>query len=346
MSKIKRDVHYSNFIKAVTRKGKPGYLPFYEHLASRSFIREKLKGSLDAVESDSYLESYVNFWVDMGFDVVPIEVQPKFNMPKITHAPAINSRTSEERVIFTNREDFEKYIWPDESNPFDSSIFERTARFLPDGIKLVAGACGGPYEWASSMMGTIGMSYLLEDDPELVKMVFNKIGDVHVACNKILAQMDFVCAQRQGDDLGFKTSTFLPPHLLRDFVFPTYKKIADIAHKAGKPFILHSCGNLNDVYEKNIACGVDAKHSFEETIMPVYDFKAAYIDRITPLGGLDVDFICRHSREDIREYTIKHIEKCFFDGYWALGTGNSLTNYMPVENYMAILETAIEVIGQ
>ena len=45
------------------------------------------------------------------------------------------------------------------------------------------------------------------------------------------------------------------------------------------------------------------------------------------------------------EYTIKNIEKCFADGYWTLGTGNSLTDYMPVENYITVLETAIEVIG-
>ncbi|HBQ63433.1 MAG TPA: hypothetical protein DD727_00600 [Clostridiales bacterium] len=341
----KKEVHYSNFIKAVTRKGKPDYLPFYEHVASGGFMDARRKSAPGFTVSDDNLEKYVDTWVGMGFDVIPIEVAPSFPMPKVEHTPGALSRTSEESVVFTCREDFEKYAWPDESNPFNSTVFEKAAKFLPEGIKLVAGAGGGPYEWAAKMMGTIGMSYLLADDPELVGMIFQKIGAIHVACNRILAQMDFVCAQRQGDDLGFKTSTFLPPHLLRAYVFPVYRKMAETAHQAGRPFILHSCGNLKDVYEDIIDCGVDAKHSFEETILPVYDFKAAYGDRITPLGGLDVDFICRKSREEIREYTIKHIEKCFYDGHWALGTGNSLTNYMPVENYITVLETAIEITG-
>lgn len=31
------------------------------------------------------------------------------------------------------------------------------------------------------------------------------------------------------------------------------------------------------------------------------------------------------------------------EGYWAMGTGNSLTDYMPVENYITILKESIEV---
>lgn len=121
--------------------------------------------------------------------------------------------------------------------------------------------------------------------------------------------------------------------------------MADIAHAAGRPFILHSCGNLKMVYEDIIMCGIDAKHSFEDNILPVSEFKKKYGTRITPLGGLDVDFICRNSKEDIRKYTIKCIEDCFYDGHWALGTGNSLPDFMPVENYITVLETGLEVIG-
>ena len=39
------------------------------------------------------------------------------------------------------------------------------------------------------------------------------------------------------------------------------------------------------------------------------------------------------------------IEQCFADGYWALGTGNSLTDYMPVENYLAVLDEGMKIAG-
>jgi len=188
------------------------------------------------------------------------------------------------------------------------------------------------------------MSYLLADDPELIGWVFGRLAALYASANRILAGLECVGATRQGDDLGFNSSTFLSPSRLREWVFPCYQEMASLAHRAGKPFLLHSCGNLSEVYEDLIACGIDAKHSFEDKILPVGEFKKRYGDRITPLGGLDVDFICRRSPEEIRRYTLDHIEDCFRDGHWTLGTGNSLTDYMPVVNYLVVLETGREAI--
>ena len=130
-------------------------------------------------------------------------------------------------------------------------------------------------------------------------------------------------------------------------MFPIYKKMVAEAHKAGKPFILHSCGNLDEVYEDLIEdVGIDAKHSFEDVILPVGEFKQRYGSRVTPLGGLDVDVICRSGEGELRAYTRRMIEECFADGHWALGTGNSLTDYMPVENYIAVLEEGMRVAGR
>ena len=247
-------------------------------------------------------------------------------------------------VVIRNMRDFEKYPWPHEAQPIDFKHFETVAKLLPEGVKIIGGVGAGPYEWTTYMLGVMGLSYALVDDPELVELVFKKIGSLHISANRQLAIMDNIGALRQGDDLGFKTSTFLRPEQLRRYVFPIYKEMAAIAHAQDKPFILHSCGNLGEVYEDLIEyCRIDAKHSFEDIILPVNEFKKQFADRITPIGGLDVDFICRASHDEIRARTRQMIEECFYDGYWALGTGNSLTNYMPVENYITVLEEGIKV---
>jgi uroporphyrinogen decarboxylase len=346
-NKLNRKPDFEQFLKVIRREGKPNHLPFYEHFASPGFIANRTETSFDKMEpgSDEYLKTYVDFWAGMGFDCIPMERLLKVPKYVIDGKEGTVNHGSEAFAVIQNREDFEKFPWPDESDPIDFTDFEKIAKIMPDGMKIVGGVNMGPYEWASRLMGTIGMSYLLEDDYELVEMVFKKIGSLIISANKKLATMDGIGVHRQGDDLGFNSSTFLPPDLLRKFVFPVYKEMVDIAHGAGRPFILHSCGNLKDVYEDIIDCGVDAKHSFEDKILPVAKFKEQYGKRITPLGGLDVDFICRMSKEEIRNYTIKHIEECYADGYWTLGTGNSLTDYMPVDNYITILETGIEVIG-
>lgn len=342
---LKRTPDFEQFIKVLRREGSPAYLPFYEHLASSGFIARRTGTRFDEMSMNDadHWRIYVDFWLGMGFDCIPMEIPLNCPLPNAVWQGA-ESHGSEASVVIRNREDFDKYPWPPLSSPIDFRHFETVAKLIPEGVKIVGGVCAGPYEWVSQMMGVMGLSYALADDPELVDDVFQKIGSLHHSAVRQLASMDAIGALRQGDDLGFKTSTFLSPGQLRKYIFPLYTKMVAEAHQQGKPFILHSCGNLQEVYEDLIEdCIIDAKHSFEDVILPVEDFKKRYGTRVTPLGGLDVDVICRSTEEELRLYTRKKIEECFYDGYWALGTGNSLTNYMPVENYIAVLEEGIDV---
>jgi len=336
---MKREPDFDQFLKALWRRGRPDHVPFYEHIASPSFIARRTGTPFDRMTEDDprYWPIYVDFWIHMGFDCVPIEIGLRCPLPEAEHGRG--GHGSEATTVIRTIEDFQRYPWPDESSPVDLRPFETVARLLPDGAKMVAGVCAGPYEWVTRMMGVMGLAYALFDNRPLVTMMFEKIGRMHVAVNRQLADMDSVGALRQGDDLGFKTSTFLRPEDLRQLVLPIYKRMAAVAHEHSKPFILHSCGNLATLYDDLIDdCRIDAKHSFEEAILPVREFKKRYGHRITPLGGLDVDVICRSNSETLRRYARQNIEECFYDGHWAMGTGNSLTDYMPVENYLIVLE--------
>jgi uroporphyrinogen decarboxylase len=332
---------FEQFRRVLLRRDRPTHLPFYEHIASPGFIARRTGAPVEALtwENPDYPRLFVNFWLDLGFDCIPLEILPYLPLPA-GHGGL--TEESEARVVIRSRQDYENYPWPSEAAPLPYRHFDEVARWLPDGVKIVGGVCAGPYEWASWMLGTIGMAYLLEDDPDLVAEVFRRIGALHIAAVKELAARPSIGALRQGDDLGFRTSTFLSPAWLRKLVFPIYRQMAAAAHAQGKPFILHSCGNLAQIYDDLIDdCRIDAKHSFEDAILPVEQFKAQYGHRVTPLGGLDVDVICRGTPEAIRPYTRRKIEACFADGFWALGTGNSLTDYMPVENYLIVLEEGL-----
>jgi uroporphyrinogen decarboxylase len=83
---------------------------------------------------------------------------------------------------------------------------------------------------------------------------------------------------------------------------------------------------------------IDGKHSFEDAIQGVEDAKKFYGNKIAVLGGLDVDFLCRATEEQVRRRTRVTIEACMPGGGWALGTGNSVANYIPLDNYLAMLD--------
>ena len=336
--KVNRTADFLQFEKALKRTGKPDHIIFYEHIASPGFMAEAQK--IMGIDTSNPYKAYVDFWINCGFDGVPLEIA--FNCPRPAgHGQA--SEGSEALVCIETMEDFEKYPWPTKEKSLNFDIYAEFAKYLPEGAKLVAGVSAGPYEWVSTLMGTMGLSFAMADEPELVDAMFEKFREYYPYCVKELANMPFVGALRQGDDLGFKSSTFLSPNQLRNWVFPTYKLMVEEAHKVDKAFILHSCGNLAEVYNDLIDnVKIDAKHSYEDTILPVAEFKKIYGKRITPLGGLDVDFICRGTEEEIRAYVRKNIDACWYDGFWACGTGNSLTDYMPVQNYFYVVDEAIK----
>ncbi len=340
MKRTSRNPDFEQFLRVLKRDQRPTHLPFYEHLASDGFMSARTGVDTRTLDWNTRAawQVYVDFWIDMGFDCVPMEIPPNLPVEEHEHRTTQVSQGSEAFVSIRNWEDFETYPWPTPESSVALDHFDRAAACLPDGAKLVAGVCAGPYEWASRLLGVEGLSIAILMEPELVKAVFDKIHDIHCAALRQIASMDAVGACRQGDDLGFKTSTFLSPEHLRKYIFPIYAQMVEIAHDADKPFILHSCGNLAAVYNDVIGdCGIDAKHSFEDVIMPVTEFKRVYGDRVTPLGGLDVDFICRAEEQELRRYVRDVAETCFSDGFWALGTGNSLTDYMPVEKYLIVL---------
>ena len=151
--------------------------------------------------------------------------------------------------------------------------------------------------------------------------------------------MDNVIGFFQGDDMGYKTATIFAPKFLNEYVLPWHKKIAQLAHDHGLVYILHSCGNLESIMEDLIEdVKIDAKHSFEDEIMPVADFKAKYGDRIAVIGGVDIDKICRLDEPKLRAYVRNIIDECMPGGGYILGTGNSVANYLPLKNYLIVLD--------
>jgi uroporphyrinogen decarboxylase len=178
------------------------------------------------------------------------------------------------------------------------------------------------------------------DDPDLVKALFDSVGSRLARYYEIALQFDtvgFVCLN---DDWGFNTQTFLSPEQMREYVFPWHKKMIDISHAAGRPVMLHSCGNMRDVIEDVIAMGFDAKHSYEDLILPVEEAYELWHDRIAIQGGIDLDFICRESVDAVRDRSRAMLERVAGRGGYMLGTGNSVPEYLPVDKYFTMLEVA------
>ena len=88
--------------------------------------------------------------------------------------------------------------------------------------------------------------------------------------------------------------------------------------------------------------GIDGRHSFADVIEPVEEAYESYSDRISILGGIDVDFLCRADEQQIRERVRRVLAQCMPRGGYCLGSGNSIANYVPVDNFLAMLDEGRE----
>jgi uroporphyrinogen decarboxylase len=53
---------------------------------------------------------------------------------------------------------------------------------------------------------------------------------------------------------------------------------------------------------------------------------------------MDIDFLCRSDEKAIRARVREVLDRCLPGGGYCLGTGNSVTNYISIDNYLAMLD--------
>lgn len=341
---------FSRLRRVLLRQGTPDRVPFYELFADKP-IKDKILGKpcllpvlLPLPDLDELIRNEIEFWTRLGFDYVP--AAPPFlfaasvsicrDTAELSQGPRFWLNEAATNII-KSRADFERHRFP-QVEQINWSAFDRLCEMLPEGMG-VCGQISGVLENLMWLMGHEGLAYALADDPELVQMLVERIGSALLRVTQLMLERPQVAAIQMGDDMGFNTGTFLSPAALRRYIFPWQKKIAAAAHAAGRPFILHSCGNLDRIMEELIAeVAMDAKHSFEDAILPAAEAKRRWGGRIAVLGGVDLNVLARGTVAEVQAYTRKIMQDCMEGGGWALGSGNSVANYLKPENYLAMLE--------
>jgi len=338
---------FETFEKVLRGQVEPQRVHFVE-LGMDVEVAQVLLGgrSLSAAEDSpgGYYVPIMELYRQLGYDCITVGT-PWKNMPDMKRRVGQDTAQlskgkriwmEEGRGAITSWDDFERFPW-DDIKP-DFSVLECLEHKLPGGMKVMAN--GTVYEMvANDFLGQEGLFYLLYDAPDLVKAVFERWGEKVYAYYADAIRHESVGGIFHCDDLGYKTGTALSPDHLRTLLFPWLRKYVQLAHEQGKMCWLHSCGNLAEVMDELIDdVGFDAFHSFQDVIIPVADFKKRYGNKIAALGGVDVDRLARLSEAEVRKYVRKILDDCMPGGRYALGTGNSMANYIPVGNYLAMLD--------
>ena len=239
--------------------------------------------------------------------------------------------------VVTNREEFEAFDWPDPDN-LDFSVLDEVAPLLPEGMKISV-IIGKVFTGVWFMMGLETFMFACIDDPEFVEMMYDKIVPLQLRAMEAAMAHPSVGMSFHADDLSGKNGPLVHPDHYNQYVFPCYKKMADMAKAADKPMVYHTDGKIDMVIEELLATGIDGWHPVEKQAHDINEIKAKYGQRIALLGNIDLQYtLTKGTPEEVDQEVRTRIKDLGPGGGYCVSSGNSIPEYVPIENYAAMLE--------
>lgn len=332
-------------IEAVLHNKRPRRLPLYEHHIDEGFISKAsgkeigLAGTSPKDYQDFYRERFV-FWKKMTYDAMDYEASVCDVFPG--HGAIFGGIQGP----IQSRDDYNKYPFEEIPARFWEAYtphFDAIRTVLPEGMKIYGGCGYGIFEASQDLVGYENLAVMQYTDPDLFRDLYLKIGDLYETLwSEIVRRYDDLFVfYRMGDDLGYKNSTLLEPDTIKQYIFPQYQRVINIAHSTGKKFLLHSCGNIFSIMNDIIDMGIDAKHSNEDEIAPFEEWIKRYGHLIGLMGGIDVNILCNDSYDEVYRIVYEKANRYRNTARgFALGSGNSIADYVSVHGFYTMIDAA------
>ena len=300
-----------------------------------AFGGDPAKGASEATGRPMKAKDFVELNEIIGQDVMVVEAlwTPfKMRLPDGTLTPAAD------RSVKT-REDWEALVIPGDEDIEDRLQYVREYKQAAQGTRMgvmILGACVFQtlYEFVIGLADTMMMSY---EQPDLLAEMLDVSARYYekLVASAVAEGMDvFYFA----DDFAWKNGLFIPPELFEELWVPRAARIIGPAVSAGVPVFFHSDGKIDDAVEWLIDIGVDGINPMDPYGIDYRDYKKRFGDRITLSGNIDVEFPLVHGTpEEVERDVIAHMEALKPGGRYIAGSSHSVTNFVPHDNFTAML---------
>jgi uroporphyrinogen decarboxylase len=353
-SRVSEPPDFNRVRRAMLRQGEGDRVPLFELSVDRGLKAAILGRPLHSLQDE------VDFWHVAGYDFVSARAGVRSVVrgyhPVVRDWRAMRGLArgaggwvAEEAALIHDRRDFEAFPWPAPADLGGYPDYENLdgylaalAGLLPAGMKLLV-QLGYVFMGAWQLLGFENYCLKLADDPGLVGAVHDWLGASQLAVLEVLLQHDCVGAIWLPDDLAYNTGPMVAPRVYRAYVYPWYVRLVDRCHQAGIPVGLHSDGDLGRLLPDLVACGFDALHPFEPPMNDIVAVKRQWGQRIAVAGGIDLkETLCKGTPADVEAAVRARVASLAPGGGWLLGSSNSIPDFVPLENYRALLSASLE----
>jgi len=193
------------------------------------------------------------------------------------------------------------------------------------------------WERAWTLRGMADLMMDFYDHPAFVRELLRTIADYNIA--QVRGALAYeIDAVYFGDDWGQQRGLQMGPALWREFILPELKRMYGLVREAGKYVIVHSCGDVDELFDDLIEAGLSCFNPFQPEVMDVDSLLVRYRGRLCFLGGLSTQKTLPYgSPEEVRRAT-QHLLDLGREGGYIFAPAHDVEGDVPLENMLAFIE--------
>jgi uroporphyrinogen decarboxylase len=148
-----------------------------------------------------------------------------------------------------------------------------------------------------------------------------------------------------GNDMGSQRGLMLSPELVRSFIIPGCKKLADQAHSYGIKVIYHSCGSITDVIPDLVEAGVDIIHPIQALAkdMSAENLQKRFGGKVSFCGGVDTQELLVNGSPDDVARRVRELRELFPTGLIISPSHEAIQPDVPPSNIYALFNEVTKV---
>jgi uroporphyrinogen decarboxylase len=195
------------------------------------------------------------------------------------------------------------------------------------------------YERAWTMRGMENLMMDLIDHPGFVRELLRQIADYNIAQTERALEFD-IDGVYFGDDWGQQRGLQMGPAAWREFIAPELKRMYAVVRDAGKYVFIHSCGDVDELFDELIDLGVCCFNPFQPEVMDVYALMDQYRGRLAFHGGLSTQRTLPYGSEAAVRGETAHLLSKGSSGGYILAPAHAVEGDVPLENMLAFIDVA------